>query len=187
MLADVLHRFEVGQVIGAEDPVMGGRVERVSHSDYSSAQGYVSAFQSDWITGSVPAFVVMTHEWHHLGKRGTLSDYVGPDVRVAAYHLPFFRAEWPRFTENVVADSDHAEIVQRSGGTEELDFVLVKLEVLAETASQLRDAGRVGIRVGIASLHLGRPIEGPTFEFSLPLNASDCVTDSQDEAARHES
>ncbi len=186
MLANVPYRFEVGEVIGAEDPVMGDRVERVSDSDYSSAQGYVSAFQSGWITGAVPAFVVMTHECHHLGKRGMLSDHVGPNVRVAAYHLPFFLAEWPSLTEDVVADSNHSEIVQRSGGTEELDFALVKLEVLAEAASQLRDVGRVGIRVGIAS-GLGRQIEGLMLEFSLPLNASDCVTDSQDEAAHHES
>lgn len=137
MLANVLYRFKVGQVIGAVDPVMGDRVERVSYSDYSSAQWYVSAFQSGWITGAVPAFVVMTHDWHDLGQRRILCEKVGPDIRVAAYHLPFLLAEWPSLKEDGVADSDHAEIVQRSSGTEVLDFALLKLEVLAEAASQL--------------------------------------------------
>lgn len=147
MLANVPYRFQVGQVIGAVYPVMGDCVERLSYSDYSSAQWYVSAFQSGWITGAVPAFVVMTHEWRYLGQRRMQCEHVGPDVRVAAYHLPFFLAGWPSLSEDVVADSDHAEIVQRSGGTEEIDSALVKLEVLAEAASQLRDAGRMRRRI----------------------------------------
>ena len=88
MLANVPYRFQVGQVIGVEDPVMGDRVERVSYSDYSSTQWYVSAFQSGWMAAAIPALVVVAHKRGNGGQGRMPADHVSPNVGVTPHNLP---------------------------------------------------------------------------------------------------
>jgi hypothetical protein len=80
VLADISYRIHGGHRIGAVDPLVGDRVERLGHSHYASAHGYDLAFQSSWIAAAIPALVVVAHKRGNGGQGGMPCDEVSPDV-----------------------------------------------------------------------------------------------------------
>src|SRR5712691_6184302 len=157
-------------------------VKGVRHSQNAGSEWDHVAFQAGWITGTVPALMVVSDKRCNLGQRGVLRYHVRPDVRVPPHDLPLLLGQRAWFVENVVANSDLAEVVQGSSGADELAFPITQFQLLAQFSSKLGHANRVRFCVTIPSVQrLGSQIKGLILELSLALGVGYVSTNGQHE------
>src|SRR4029077_3271807 len=96
--------------------------------------------------------MVVAHKRGDLGEGGVLSNHVRPDVRVPPHDLPLLFRQRAWLVEDVIANSDLAEVVQRASGADELALPIAELKLLTQSTRKLRYTNRMRLRVPIASV-----------------------------------
>ena len=84
--------------------------------------------------------MVVPHQRGDLSQSRVLRDHVRADVRVPAHDLPLVVGQGPGLVEDVVPDSDLAQVVERARSAQQLALTIPKVEVLTEPTCHVGDA-----------------------------------------------
>jgi hypothetical protein len=96
--------------------------------------------------------MMVAYERCDLSERRVLGNHVSTDVRVPPHDLPLFFRQRTRFVEDIVANSDLSQVMERPGCSDELTFTVTELELFTQSACELRNTDRVRLGVPVASV-----------------------------------
>jgi hypothetical protein len=119
-----------------------------------------------------------------------LGDHVRSNVGVATHDFPFVFRQRTWFVENVIPNSNLAEIVERSGSANQFALSITKFEALAQLTGELGNPDRVRLGVTVSCVkRLRRKVKRLILEFALALRIGDIASDCKDkpkEPGRHD-
>ncbi len=125
------------------------RVEGIGDEDDPRAEWDLVAGDAVWITGPVPALVVMQNP---VGDRldAEALQHAVPDLGMPLYDEPLGARQRRRLLQDLLGDRKLAEVVQAPAEAGELDLVRWQAELLGDLRRQRSHACRVAARVRVA-------------------------------------